>query len=557
MNITEIQAPLRWPEGDDGAWDRRCDVLVVGWGAAGACAALEARAAGGDVLVLDRFEGGGASARSGGVVYAGGGTVQQRAAGQEDSPEAMYDYLRHETQGVVADATLWRFCQESRANLAWLESLGAPYDASMPPGGKTSYPSDGYYLYYSGNELVPACRGERPPAPRGHRTLGKGHGGVVLYGHLKQACLEAGVQTLTQAAVQRLIVDDEGRVLGVEAWRLDPDSPVERQHRRLARRAERCQNLAPRYADRLRRRLGELERRHAVPLKIMARRGVVLSTGGFIFNREMVRTHASRYRRNFRIGTAGCDGSGIRLGVSVGAAADRLERVSAWRFINPPHCWPKGIVVNARGERICNEEVYGATLGHAICEENDGRAWLILDRRLRRQAIRQAITGGYWWFQALPALALMLSARPCRSLEVLAGRIGCETAPLRQSLEAYHDAIERDEPDPLGKSPESRQRLDQAPWYACDISVGSPVFPLGAITLGGLRVDEESGAVLDQRGDSIPGLFAAGRAAVGIPSNLYVSGLSLADCVFSGRRAGRAVLAAPAPAADMQQGAIS
>jgi 3-oxo-5alpha-steroid 4-dehydrogenase len=47
--------------------------------------------------------------------------------------------------------------------------------------------------------------------------------------------------------------------------------------------------------------------------------------------------------------------------------------------------------------------------------------------------------------------------------------------------------------------------------------------------------------VLDASGQPVPGLYAAGRAAIGIPSHLYISGLSLADCVFSGRRAGRAL----------------
>ncbi|WP_431024929.1 FAD-binding protein [Halomonas sp. H5] len=542
---TEIQAPYRCADPAAEAWHDQCDVLVVGWGGAGACAALEAREGGADVLVVDRLEGGGASAKSGGVVYAGGGTDQQRAAGQTDSPEAMFDYLRHETQGVVSEATLWRFCQQSRDNLAWLERLGTPYEASMPPGGKTSYPADGYYLYYSGNELVPACRGDNPPAPRGHRTVNKGHGGVVFYRHLRQGCVEAGVRALLQTAVRRLVVEEgSGRVIGVEAWRLDPESPAGRRHRRLARRIERWQDLAPGLGERLRRRLGELERRHAERYLIRARRGVILTTGGFIFNRQMLERHAPRYLRNFRIGTPGCDGSGIRLGESVGGATDHLERVSAWRFINPPLCWPKGIVVNAQGERICNEEVYGATLGHAICEESGGRAWLILDRRLRRQAIRQALTGGYWGFQAIPALLLMFLARPSRSLEALARRIGCDAETLKAQFEAYHRAIDEDAEDPQGKSSSSRQRLDRAPWYACDISVTSPGFPLSAITLGGLRVDEETGAVLDGESRPLAGLFAAGRAAVGVPSHSYISGLSLADCVFSGRRAGQAVLRA-------------
>jgi 3-oxo-5alpha-steroid 4-dehydrogenase len=52
-------------------------------------------------------------------------------------------------------------------------------------------------------------------------------------------------------------------------------------------------------------------------------------------------------------------------------------------------------------------------------------------------------------------------------------------------------------------------------------------------------VNEETGEVLNQNHEEIKGLYAAGRTAVGICSNIYVSGLSIADCIFSGRRIGR------------------
>lgn len=540
---TDIQLPLQVADASSLQWDDQCDVLVIGWGAAGACAALEARAKGADVLVADRFTGGGASAKSGGVVYAGGGTRQQRDAGYADSPEAMFDYLRHETQGVIGDATLRRFCESSAANLEWLEGHGARYEHSMPPGGgKTSYPPDGYFLYYSGNEMVPSHRGQHPPAPRGHRTVGKGQCGAVLYGHLQRACLKAGVRPQTQSAARRLVLDARGRVIGAELWCLPPGSAAAREHARLAARAERLQNFAPSYCDGLRRKLARIEQQHARPRLVLARRGVILSTGGFIFNRAMIGEHAPKYRRNFKVGATGCDGSGLRLGLSAGAASDRLQQVSPWRFINPPLCWPKGIVVNTAGQRFVNEEVYGGTLGYPLCEEQGGKAWLVLDARLRRQAIKQALFGGYWWFQSVPALALMLlKVRKGRTARELAGVTGMQPALLEESLRAYNAAARGTAPDPVGKSESSRQVLDQGPFYACDISVGNPIFPLGALTLGGLKVDEDNGAVLDTQGQAIPGLYAAGRTAIGIPSHLYISGLSLADCVFSGRRAGEAV----------------
>ncbi len=544
---TAIQAPLCVADSSSVAWDEQCEVLIIGWGAAGACAALEARANGADVLIADRFTGGGASAKSGGVVYAGGGTRYQHAAGFSDTPEAMFDYLKHETQGVVSDETLRRFCADSVANLDWLESHGAPYGHQMPPGGKTSYPPDGYFLYYSGNELVPQHSGPLPPAPRGHRTVGKGQCGAVLYAHLKAACLRAGVRPLLQSAAKRLVLDQEGRVIGAELWCLPPGSKQAKLHARWAARAERLQNFSPAYCDRLRLRVSQLEREFARPRLVRARNGVILSTGGFIFNRELIKQHAPKFRRNFKVGATGCDGSGLRLGVSAGGEGAALNRVSAWRFINPPYSWHKGIVVNSQGQRFCNEEVYGATLGQPLMEEQGGKAWLVLDAPLRKKAIREALFGGYWWFQSVPALALMLlKVSKGKSLEQLATATGMKASALRQSLQANNAAARGEAPDPFGKSPGGRQVLEQGPFYACDISVTNPVFPLGALTLGGLRVDEGNGAVLDTQGQPIAGLYAAGRTALGIPSHLYISGLSLADCVFSGRRAGTAAAINPA-----------
>lgn len=538
---TPIQTPLQVADSSALLWDERCDVLIIGWGAAGACSALEARAQGADVLIADRFTGGGASAKSGGVVYAGGGTRHQQAAGFSDTPEAMFDYLKHETQNVISDDTLRRFCADSVSNLDWLESHGAPYGHQMPPGGKTSYPPDGYFLYYSGNELVPQHGGPLPPAPRGHRTVGKGQCGAVLYAHLKDACLRAGARPLLQAAAKRLVVDAQGRVVGAEMWCITPGTPQAELHARLAARAERLQNFAAGYCNKLRQRIGQLERDFARPRLVHARNGVILSTGGFIFNRELIKRHAPKFLRNFKVGATGCDGSGLRLGTSVGGQGAGLERVSAWRFLNPPYSWHKGIVVNREGRRFCNEEVYGATLGQPLMEEQGGKAWLVLDAPLRKKAIREALFGGYWWFQSLPALVLMLfKVRKGKSLSELANATAMDPAVLRASVLAANAAARGEAPEPFGKSPGGRQVLDQGPFYACDISVTNPVFPLGALTLGGLRVDEGNGAVLDGQGQAIPGLYAAGRTALGIPSHLYISGLSLADCVFSGRRAGAA-----------------
>lgn len=532
-----VDAPLTLSPGQTVEWDQACDVLVVGFGAAGAAAAIRARESGAAVTVLDRFEGGGATARSGGVVYAGGGTQQQRRFGYEDTPDAMFRYLRNETGDAVSEAQLRRYCEDSRGLIAWLETLGACFD-STPPPPKTSYPPDGTYLYYSGNEPVPAFAAQAAPAPRGHRAQGTWMSGRNLFEHLRTRVEQLEIPVLEQHAVRRLIVDAQGRVVGAEVRGFEPGSAAEQRHRKLIGRAEAVHNLLPRWADRLRAQALALEQTATRPLRIQARRGVVLSTGGFIFNRDMLLQHAPKYRDTLRLGATGCDGSGIRLGASVGGVPARMDKVSAWRFINPPQNLPRGIVVNALGERFCNEQVYGARLGVEMVEHHGARGWLILDAALRKEAMRECRRSKAWPFQKYPALMLMLLAKRGRTPEELALKIGVPPSTLRATIARYDADVASDADDALGKSKDLRARLNTAPYYALDIAVTNRLFPCPAITLGGLQVDEASNRVLDARQQPIAGLYAAGRCAVGIASNHYVSGLSLADCLWSGRRAG-------------------
>ncbi len=530
MNIE----PALVVDGANTEWNLFCDVLVVGFGAAGASAAIAARKTGASVIVADRFDGGGASAKSGGIVYAGGGTAHQKKAGYDDTPEEMFKYLRMETGDSVTEPTLRQFCEDSRGMIEWLESIGANFESSEPPP-KTSYPKDGIYLYYSGNEAVAEYAAVAKPAPRGHRTRGSWLSGKAMFEFLRAEVNRIGINTMTQTAVRRLITDQDGKVLGAELWKLTPGSREAQQHDKLVQKAEKVFNVFPGWADRLRAKARAIEMAHAKPLRARAAKGVILSAGGFIFNREMVAQHAPKYKMTMRLGTAGCDGSGIRLGQSVGGVTDKLNHVSAWRFINPPVAWPKGIAINTQGERFCNEQVYGAKLGVEMCEFHEGKAWLVLDKKLRREAIREALFGGLWFFQSVPALLLMLIAKRGKTAQELGSKLGVDGAALGRTISAYNGAIASKSEDPLRKSDAYRAPLDTPKFYALDIGAH---MSCPAITLGGLRVDETTGGVLNNNGTAIPGLYAAGRTAIGVASNRYVSGLSLADCLWSGRRAG-------------------
>jgi 3-oxo-5alpha-steroid 4-dehydrogenase len=529
-------------------WDVEADVVVVGFGAAGACAALEAASAGGSVLVLDRFGGGGATALSGGVVYAGGGTPQQRAAGVGDTPEAMFGYLRTEVGDAVPAATLREFCDGSVAMLAWLEGHGVPFEGSLCPD-KTSYPTNRHYLYYSGSEMSAADLA--PPAPRGHRTRGRGTSGGPLYARLAAAVRGSGARVLTQTTAQRLVTEPEpgGRVTGVECLSLRGAPGWARlAHRVLHRWSAKPYLYVPKAGRVLHRPVGWLERRYARPLRVGAARGVVLAAGGFAANRPMLRSHAPTARGGLPLATPGDDGSGIRLGTEAGGATAYLDRVSVWRFLSPPPALLSGVLVDRAGERICDESRYGAALGEAIIRHG-GRAWLLIDHATRAEARRQ-VRGSTLWFQRLQAWYLLSTgAVHAPTVAEVAARAGVDPDGLAATLAAYHAAA-RDpgQPDPVGKPAAARKSQDQPPYYLIDCSVRPRLFyPAPVLTLGGLVVAPESGQVLRPDGSAIDGLYAAGRTAAGLCSRAYVSGLSLADCVFSGRRAGRSAAAPGGP----------
>jgi 3-oxo-5alpha-steroid 4-dehydrogenase len=523
-------------------WDHEADVVVVGFGGAGACAAVEAADRGAEVLILERFQGGGATTISGGVIYAGGGTSHQRAAGYDDTVAAMTEYLKLEAKDVVSAATLERFCASSAENLRWLESHGVPFEGSMSPR-KTSYPTNDYYLYYSGNELTPPYRDVAAPAPRGHRAKGRGTSGKVLFDALAAAVRRRGIPVRRHTSVTSLLTDDTGRVVGLECREIPARAPLARVLHRWMSQANRKLNIYFRPAGKLLDDpIRRLEQRRGVPRRVHARRGVVLAAGGFVFNRAMLAEHAPAYRSGSSLGTIGDDGSGIRLGESVGAATGKMHRVSAWRFYNPPLALVKGVLVNSDGERICNESRYGAKIGDHIAEQRDAKAFLMIDQAILEEAKRQLPSQTLWfqWLQAsyLFTLGHVKAATP----EQLARRAGLDPTGLSKTLDAYNADATAGRPDAFGKDAEHVQPLTRGPFYLFDCSLRAQRgFPCPMITLGGLRVDEATGAVLRADGSTIPGLYAAGRNAVGVCSESYVSGLSIADCVFSGRRAGAAL----------------
>ncbi|MBF6575354.1 FAD-binding protein [Nocardia farcinica] len=519
--------------------DLAADVVVIGFGAAGACAALEATAAGAQVLVLERFTGGGTSALSGGIIYAGGGTSVQRAAGVSDTPEQMLAYLTREVGDAVAPETLRRFVEESPAMIDWLQGHGVPFEPSLCPY-KTSYPNDKYYLYYSGSEVSGYGREVAEPAQRGHRVKGRGTSGKKLTGPLAASAARHGVRVETLTTATRLITDADGAVVGVECRTLrDAPAAVRDRYVRMAKVAAKPGIYYPPLRKNLERRLEALDRRYGTTIRVHARRGVIVSAGGFIANRELVHRYGPQYRHGLELGSTGDDGSGILMAQEVGAATDRMGNISAWRFILPPSAFTGALLVDAEGRRVIDETRYGAAVGHKLVNEHDGLGWVLADDERMRLGIAQMRTQPAW-FQRAQFEVMRRKAIRGATLEDAARKAGIDPAGLRATVEAHNAAIAAGAPDPVGKPAEFCEPVRSGPYWLLDVGIKPSVInPCPMLTLGGVVVDETTGAVRSTAGHDIPGLFAAGRTAVGICSDSYVSGLSLADCVFSGRRAGR------------------
>lgn len=543
-----VEPPRVIDQPDSFPWDDEADLLVIGFGASGASAAIQAREDGADVLVIERFDGGGAAAYSGGVVYAAN-TRYQKDAGITDSADDMFRYLEMEVGDAVRPETLRRYCEQSARNLDWLVEQGVEFEGSLHKG-KTTYPDEDKYLYYSGSETLPANASVARPAPRGHRTKAPGFTGYRLFERLSASAYAKGVRVATHTRAVRLLTDPAGRVIGVEAMSMDEAEREQHQQQyRIVHPWKPFKAKAVRKALKTARELEERSTRKC----FRARGGVILANGGFSYNLDMLREHmpviADTFDSLMPNATIGCDGSGIQLGQSVGAATGMMTSNLVARQLSPPVSAVKGLMVNARGERFVAEDIYLARLGIAIVQQPGAKAWLIMDNKTFWATVRESLPSGKGFtvfkYYGLPSLINMVfgGTRRARTIADLARKCGLPADTLQATVDAANAAVDGGLPDPAGKSPEYMAKVASPPFWALNNDVSNATTFPPFFTLGGLRVDEDTGAVVDGAGRPIEGLFAAGRTAVGVCSNGYFSsGVSLQDCVFSGRRAARSIV---------------
>ncbi|WP_370062815.1 FAD-binding protein [Mycobacterium sp. MAA66] len=475
---------------DVAEWSDEADVVVVGFGIAGGCAAVSAAAAGAKVLVLEKAGGaGGTSSMAGGHFYLGGGTAVQQATGHDDSADEMYKYLVSVAHEPEHDK-IRIYCDGSVEHFNWLEDLGFQFERSFYPG-KVVVPPGTEGLSYTGNEKVwPFCE-QAKPAPRGHSVPVPGELGganMVIELLLKRAA-ELGVTMRYETGVTNLVVDQAGAVVGV-TWK----------------------------------NFGETG---AVKAK-----SVIIAAGGFAMNPEMVAKYTpalgqKRMTKHHRevepyiLGNPNDDGLGIGLGVSAGGVAKNLDQLFITAAAYPPEVLLTGVIVNKDGNRFVNEDSYHSRTSAFVLEQPDQVAYLIVD---------EAHT-------EMPALPLIRFIDGWETIAEAEAALDIPAGNLAATLDRYNANAARGEDPDFHKQPDYVAVQDNGPWAAFDLSLGRAMY--SGFTMGGLSVSVD-GEVLREDGSVVPGLYAAGACASNIAQDGkgYASGTQLGEGSFFGRRAG-------------------
>ncbi|RNL60608.1 FAD-dependent oxidoreductase [Nocardioides marmoriginsengisoli] len=516
------------------------DLVVVGSGAGGMVAALAARAAGLDVVLVEKAPWfGGTTALSGGGIWVPNNPTLVEA-GVSDPEESVLTYLRALVGDAVDDARIRTYVQEGPKVMAWLEQASphlrfehvagySDYHPELPggrPEGRTveALPFDttllgglartmrrtplaapmGLYLTEAEYAAVAMMR----RTWRGRRTALRmaGRGildrvrrrrmvalGQALVGRLRLALEEAGVPVRLECELTGLVVAD-GRVRGVEV------------------------------------------RRDGVASRLGARRGVVLASGGFDHNQQLRDAELPALAAADASGGANTNtGDGILAGRAIGAATDLMD--DAWwmpvvrlpgdriQVLVSERCIPGSLIVTPEGRRFVNESSPYVNFVKDQLRAGHRTVWLVMDARARSRYPFAGILPGQPFPRSWYESGLVLRSS---SLDVLAGRIGVEADVLAATVDRFNEharegvdpdfargesAYDRYYGDPTLPNP-TLAPLERGPYYAVRIEAGD----LG--TKGGLLTDPDA-RVLDVGGRPIEGLYATGNTSASVMGPEY------------------------------------
>ena len=546
------------------SWDHEVDVVVVGSGGGGMVAALAADATGSRALVLEKRDLiGGSTAMSGGVVWVPANPLFER----EGIADSEADALRY-FEAVVGDvgpcsSTERRqaFVRSGPDMVRFLEALGVRFEHcdgysdyySNEPGGLDvgrslePVPWDGRQLgdllprlqpglaagvglAVKTNEVRTLAHWNRSPRAFATATrvitrtfAAKARrqkmltNGAALIGQMLAIARDRQIPVWTECPVTDLVVRD-GKVVGVEATR------------------------------------------DGRTITVRARRGVILSAGGFSHDREMRARFAPERRQQPRwsIANPGDTGDALKAAMALGARTDLMDE--AWWLPTPrggkfgqttlvdARFRPGAIFVDAAGRRFVNEANSYMEIGRAMYERDlVARAvpcWLVFDDGYRRRYSHGLSRPG-----KLPqGLLDSGTLKRADTLEALAAACGIDPVGLSDEVERFNrgaaqgtdpdhgrgaSAYNRAMGDPGHKPNPSLGPVARPPYYAVE------VVPSDIGTCGGLLTDPD-GRVTGPDDQPIPGLYATGNITATVMGRHYLgAGASIANTMVFGYRAAR------------------
>ena len=457
-------------------WDEEADVVVLGFGGAGGAAAIEAADNGASVIVCEAYDMvGGATSLNQGVIQCAGSSVQKEA-GFEDSSEKWLETLEWTLVNGYDKELLTAMTASGPDNIDWLLSLGAVIPAEFHDSDPRSIPSSGLYSCDSAFELHP----EDGPMPRGHVVEGGG-GGIIAA--LSNGAEARGISILTETRARRLIQNEEGRIIGVEAEQGNGSVFV-----------------------------------HAL-------KAVIVATGHFNENADMVDRHIPFVRALDTAVPSGhpcAYGDGHIMCASVGAELYNMNYATTNDFYLGNETGIRSMRINKACQRYWSEQGYHNGLrGARLQSQPDQLAFAVFDEGIRAQ------------FDEVAVEDIAYSAESIRELAEL-----CSLDPdaLEASVARYNDCCAKGRDYEWGKDARFLVPIENPPYYASKLGYSW-------MTSGGMHINSEA-RVIDMNGQTIPGLFAAGMCAAGVKGySSPCSGLNMMWNFYTGRLAGKTAAA--------------
>ena len=505
-------------EAEDMALD--ADVVIVGAGGAGMTAAITAADAGMIVVVLESQPavGGNSVKSTGGMNAAKTADQDENGFGEEAGVEktlkaAAESWADNETITALAAAVqqqwdAWKADPQGyfdSTELFALDTMIGGKGINDPELVNTLVNSSAEaieWLRTQGIDLTDVASFGGASVKRIHRPLND-EGKVVSVGAytvplLEQACAARdNITLLTDTTATQILTDDSGAAIGVAA---------------TGKTGNTVTVNAP---------------------------AVVLTTGGFGANLDMVVQYKPELEGFMTTNAAGIQGQGILMATALGAATVDMEQIQIHPTVQADTAsliteglrGDGAILVNANGERFIDEVGTRDVVSAAEIAQPDSFSWLIVDQKM---VDASSVIQGYIKRE------LMLSGD---TYEALAEALGIPADTFAATMQTWNGYV-ADKSDPDFGRTSFAQPLDTAPYYAVKVTAGIHH------TMGGLKIDPET-HVLSTDGGIIPGLFAAGEVTGGVHGANRLGGNAVADFVVFGRIAGAQAAACAAEAAEL------